>query len=227
MKYEILINKASDNSRLKSSVIKFFDNNSIKYSIEEFDDENKIDEIFSKSTPDLIFLDQKYSSLELAKKIKKLEPDSVIILIAEDKNFNIEEHKDEFDSVLFRPFTEDRLNEILNTSFNKMKKNLKLFMFKHDGRMDIIPYNDIIIFEKKFTKIKMYAKGKEYLIKENMNKLLGSLDNNYFAKCNSFHIINLKKVVSVQKHSCRLKNFDKEIPIGRKYMDRILKKINK
>ncbi|MBN2284875.1 MAG: LytTR family transcriptional regulator DNA-binding domain-containing protein [Tissierellales bacterium] len=225
MKYEVLIYKDHQNSRLRESVEQYFSLHSINYSIEEFEIGENIEEILKNITPDFVFLHHFPEAIEIAKKVKNVSPESIIILIGNLSTDIKKEEEDLYDTVLYRPFTQERINEILNTSFEKIKKNLKLFMFKHDEKMKIIPYRDILLFEKQFSGIKIYTKNKEYFLRENMNRLVKSLDSDYFAKCSSRHVINLTKIISLTAYKCKISDYDGEIPVRRRYLDKVYGKI--
>jgi DNA-binding LytR/AlgR family response regulator len=226
MKYNILILQSNEIPKLKPILDNYVAENNIKSEIKEMETLESVEQLFEEKVPDLVFLSNEFTAVDTARKIKALNEGTAVVFVATKLEIKIDKYEDVLDGIVYKPLKEVDLKETLNKSFEKMKKNLKLFMFKYENEMHIIPYRDILFFEKRISKIKLYTKKGEYLIKESMRRLISELDSKYFARCHSSYIINLRNIDVIDKNGCKLTNSDKTLPVGRKYRDRLVKRLD-
>lgn len=225
MKYNIMILKSNEVPKLMSILESYVSENNIMTDIRLAETLESIENIFDEKIPDLVFLSDEFTALDDARKIKAISCGTSVVFVSKNPDIRIEKYKDIIDGIVYKPFKEKEMKEILNKSFEKMKKNLKLFMFKYENEMHIIPYREILFFEKRISKIKIYTRKGEFLFKESMRRLISNLDSKHFVQCHSSYIINLGSIDTVDKEGCKLINSDKVLPIGRKYKDRLVKRI--
>lgn len=225
MKYNILVCNMNDNPELKLNIEKYLKLNDVRYNIQELDESNNISNIYAHYTPDLVFLCNEFTAIDTAKKIKRLDENTAIVFITDNKKIKIDKYSDVFDDIIYRPLNEENLNIFIHNSFEKMRNNLKLFMFKYENKMNIIPYKDILYFEKKLLNIILYSKRGDFLIKEDMRVLSSTLDKSIFLRCHNNYIVNIKRVDSLKDNFCHIQNSDKTVPVGRKYKESIMKKL--
>jgi DNA-binding LytR/AlgR family response regulator len=226
MKYNIVILQSNEIPKLKPLLENYVEENNIKSDVKEMDSLESVEKLFDENVPDLVFLCDEFTAIDTARKIKALNGATAVVFVSSNTDIKIDKYEDVLDSVIYKPLKEEDLNEMLNKAFEKLKKNLKLFMFKYENEMHIIPYRDILFFEKRISKIKLYTRKGEYLIKESMRRLLSNLDSKHFARCHSSYIINLKNIDSIGKDGCKVANSDKILPIGRKYRDRLVRRLD-
>ena len=226
MKYNIVILQSNEIPKLKPILENYVAENNIKSDIKEIETLESVEKLFDENVPDLVFLSDEFTAIDTARKIKVLNGGTAVVFVSRNTDIKIDKYEDVLDGVIYEPLKEEDLNEMLNKSFEKMKKNLKLFMFKYENEMHIIPYRDILFFEKRISKIKLYTRKGEYLIKESMRRLLSNLDSKHFARCHSSYIVNLRNIDTIDKDGCKLANSDKILPIGRKYRDRLVRRLD-
>jgi DNA-binding LytR/AlgR family response regulator len=226
MKYNIVILQSNEIPKLKPILENYVAENNIKSDIKEIETLESVEKLFDENVPDLVFLSDEFTAIDTARKIKVLNGGTAVVFVSRNTDIKIDKYEDVLDGVIYDPLKEEDLNEMLNKSFEKMKKNLKLFMFKYENEMHIIPYRDILFFEKRISKIKLYTRKGEYLIKESMRRLLSNLDSKHFARCHSSYIVNLRNIDTIDKDGCKLANSDKILPIGRKYRDRLVRRLD-
>jgi DNA-binding LytR/AlgR family response regulator len=226
MKYNIVILQSNEIPKLKPILENYVAENNIKSDIKEIETLESVEKLFDENVPDLVFLSDEFTAIDTARKIKALNGGVAVVFVSRNTDIKIDKYEDVLDGVIYEPLKEEDLNEMLNKSFEKMKKNLKLFMFKYEDEMHIIPYRDILFFEKRISKIKLYTRKGEYLIKESMRRLLSNLDSKHFARCHSSYIVNLRNIDTIDKDGCKLANSDKILPIGRKYRDRLVRRLD-
>ncbi|HBH11946.1 MAG: DNA-binding response regulator, LytTr family [Clostridiales bacterium 38_11] len=227
MEFNVLIINSNKNPKIRKNLERYFSSNDLHCRIEELINSDDIDELYAKYTPDLVFLDDERTTVTLSDKIRSLEDSSTIVLITDKKDIRNEKYQDHLDGILYRPLEEEAINMLLNTSIEKMKRDLKLYMFKYEGKMVIIPYKDILYFQKQLTSIKIHTKRGEFKFKERFNNLMNKLDENDFLMCHKEFIINLKKITSVSDKSCRLHFIDHEIPVAGKFKTVMLEILDK
>ncbi|SHJ00777.1 two component transcriptional regulator, LytTR family [Dethiosulfatibacter aminovorans DSM 17477] len=226
MKYNIVILQSNEIPKLKPILDSYVAENNINSEIKEVETLESVEKLFEEKVPDLVFLSNEFTAIDTARKIKALNGGTAVIFVSTNPDIKIGKYDDVLDGIIYKPLKEEAMNETLNKSFEKMKKNLKLFMFKYNNEMHIIPYRDILFFEKRLLKIKLYTRKGEYMIKESMRNLLSNLDSKNFARCHSSYIINLKNIDTLDRDGCRVANSDKTLPIGRKYRDRLVKRFD-
>lgn len=226
MKYNIVILQSNEIPKLKPILEHYVAENKIRSEIKEVETMESVEKLFDEKVPDLVFLSNEFTAIDTARKIKALNGGTAVIFVSTNPDIKIGKYDDVLDGIIYKPLKEEDMNETLNRSFEKMKKNLKLFMFKYDDEMHIIPYRDILFFEKRLLKIKLYTRKGEYMIKESMRNLLSNLDSKNFARCHSSYIINLKNIDKLDRDECKIANSDKTLPIGRKYRDRLVKRLD-
>lgn len=217
MEFSVLIINSNRNPMIKRNLERYFSSNELQCRIEELINADDIDQLYSRYTPDLVFLDDDRTAVALSDKIRSLEDTSTIVLITDNIDIRRDELQKHLDGILYRPLKEDAINSLLNTSIEKMKHDLKLFMFKYDDKMVIISYKDILYFQKLLTGVKIYTKRGEFKFQERFNNLMDTLNKNDFLMCHKDYIINIKKIESISDKSCRLHFVDHEIPISGKF----------
>ncbi len=227
MEFSVLIINSSRNPKIKRNLERYFSSNDLNCRIEELTNGEEIDQLYARYTPDLVFLDDDQSAMALSDKIRSLEDSSTIVLITDNEDIRREEFQNHLDGILYRPLEEEAINALLNTSIEKMKRDLKLHMFKYENKMVIISYKDIFYFQKQLSGVKIYSKRGEFKFKERFNNLMETLDRSDFIMCHKDYIINLKKIESVSDNSCRLHFIDHEIPISGKFKTDIFKILDK
>ena len=226
MKYNIVILQSNEIPKLKPILENYVVENDIKSEIKEIETLESVDKLFEEQIPDMVFLSNEFTAIDTARKIKALNGGTAVVFVSQRPDIKIDKYDDVLDGIIYKPLKEEDTTETLNKSFEKMKKNLKLFMFKYENEMHIIPYRDILFFEKRISKIKLYTREGEYLIKESRRSLISNLDSKNFVRCHSSYIINLKNIDSIDKDVCKVANSDKTLPIGRKYRDRLVKRLD-
>ncbi|MBV1758234.1 MAG: LytTR family transcriptional regulator DNA-binding domain-containing protein [Dethiosulfatibacter sp.] len=227
MEFSVLIINSSRNPKIKRNLERYFSSNDLNCRIEELTNGEEIDQLYARYTPDLVFLDDDQSAMALSDKIRSLEDSSTIVLITDNEDIRREEFQNHLDGILYRPLEEEAINALLNTSIEKMKRDLKLHMFKYENKMVIISYKDIFYFQKQLSGVKIYSKRGEFKFKERFNNLMETLDRSDFIMCHKDYIINLKKIESASDNSCRLHFIDHEIPISGKFKTDIFKILDK
>ncbi|MBV1758890.1 MAG: LytTR family transcriptional regulator DNA-binding domain-containing protein [Dethiosulfatibacter sp.] len=227
MEFNVLIINSSKNPKIKRNLERYFSSNDLNCRIEELINGDEIDQLYARYTPDLVFLDDDQSAIALSDKIRSLEDSSTIVLITDNEDIRREEFQNHLDGILYRPLEEEAINGLLNTSIEKMKRDLKLYMFKYEDKMVIISYKDIFYFQKQLSGVKIHSKRGEFKFKERFNNLIETLGRTDFFMCHKDYIINLKKIESVSDNSCRLHFIDYEIPISGKFRTDMFKMLDK
>lgn len=222
MELSVLIINSNRNPQIKKNLERFFTLNEMDSRVEELLNVDDIEPLYARFTPDLVFIDDDRIAMALSDKIRSLEQNSTIVLITDNKDISKDAFQNHLDGILYRPLEEEAINTLVNTSIEKMKKTLKLYMFKYEGRMVIIPYKDIFYFKKQITGVKMFSKRGEFVFQESFKNLEEMLDTNYFLMCHNNYIINIRKIASVTGKSCRLQLLDHDIPVTGRYKSRVI-----
>ncbi|HAE43248.1 MAG TPA: hypothetical protein DCG34_10085 [Clostridiales bacterium] len=222
MELSVLIINTNRNPQIKKNLERFFTLNELDSRVEELMDVDELEQLYARLTPDLVFIDDDQIAIALSDKIRSLEQNSTIVLITDNKDINKDAYLNHLDGIIYRPLEEEAINTLVNTSIEKMKKTLKLYMFKYEGKMVIVPYKDIFYFKKQITGIKMFSKRGQFIFKESFRNLEETLDRSYFLRCHNNYIINIGKIASITGKSCRLQLVDYEIPVAGRYKSVII-----
>ena len=197
-------------------------------------------EIIDNDKPDLAILDiqlsGKKTGIDLAEFITKNYKFPFIFLTSNSDEATLSEAKKAQPSAyLVKPFTKDELYTsievaLYNYSQKQVIKNnddsiIKDALFlKEKGVYQKIKFNDILYIKSEHIYIELFLKdNKKSMIRGSLNDLMHKLSSDFIRVHRGF-IINTKHLQQIENTSLKINN--EVIPIGKKYRQDILDKIN-
>lgn len=173
-----------------------------------------------------------YSGFELAREIRDIEHYKLtpIVFITAIPTRELMAFKEIhcYDYIV-KPFRAQDVVNVLKTLINYgIKRKEKVYLkLKQKDYYYLIKQNEIIYIEAKGKKILIIAKDESielstYTLKQLFDKL-----TDYFAQCHRGYIVNLNYIREIDRTNSDIYLYDTElpIPIGRKYRDCILKRL--
>lgn len=203
--FNVIICDDNDNDRknITNVVKRFMNKNKIECQIHLYDDYNdKFLSIISKKMPFKIYLldieTPTYSGIDIARKIRKKDIDSVIIfLTAHEELGNVVLKND----IMFLSFinkfddVENRLNASLDKAVNQFKTK-RMIRFNDRNVVYTIDMNDILYITKDSFERKTIIKTDycEFRVNNSLIEVVGMLDSRFIQSHRACYINNLRKV---------------------------------
>jgi two-component system LytT family response regulator len=209
----IIDDEAPARDRLK----RFLAGNDTVELIGEADNGKKAVEMVEESNPDLILLDIQMPELDGFGVIKMLEEPPLIIFITAYDQYAIQAFEVNALDYLLKPFTRVRLEraiekagvefsaragfnsrlDALFETLNKQKRYLDRVAVRHEGRIFVIPVNEIDWINAEEGSIYLYTKEGRYLTNYTLNEFDSRLNPKTFFRAHRSAIVNLNRVRDV------------------------------
>lgn len=176
-------------------------------------DGNKVVDLIynNKEDFDILFLDidmPNISGLEAAKKIRKKEPDIILIFISSYDQYV-------FESIEYNPFRYIRKNRIDKELFLALKaacsrledlKDTYIVVKTEDSEVKI-KHSDIMYFETEARKVGIHLNNGEILaVRKTIKELYKELSNEHFIRIHSGCVVNAKYIVKFSNSDITLDN---------------------
>lgn len=190
--------------------------------------------------PDIAILDiqlsGKKTGIDIAKKIRESYNFPFIFLTSNSDAYTLNQAKEVMPpAYLVKPFSKEELYtsiEIALFNFsNKIgkidKDNLIIkdsFFFKEKGSYTKLNFDDILYLKSAHVYIEIILKKhQKIVVRTSLNDILEKLNKN-FIRIHRGYIVNIQYLTQITQNSVKI--FNDEIPIGKKYKEDILNKIN-
>lgn len=194
--------------------------------------------------PDLVIMDielkGKLSGLDIAKEIKHLEIPVIFTTSYRDKEV-FESTKSTYSfGYLVKPF--DRLTlqsaieqvvralyneEVLLSGDEVWKEDLLVrdcFLIKNQNLLHKVFLDDISYIQGEGNYCTLFAKGKKYVVKISLKKILNDLDLQRFAPVHKSYIVHLDKVDAIDVSTNKIIIDKDQLPLGRAFKQRLLER---
>ncbi|QOD60136.1 response regulator [Polaribacter haliotis] len=190
--------------------------------------------------PDIAILDillsGKKTGIDIAKKINEKYKFPFIFLTSNSDALTINQAKEVMPpAYLIKPFSKEELfssieialhnfsNKIGNVNDDNLIIKDSLFI-KDKGFYIKINFDEILYLKSAHVYIEMILKNDvKHVVRKSLNDILESLNDN-FVRIHRGFVINTKYLEKINHTSVKIKN--EEIPIGKKYREDIVKRIN-
>lgn len=151
------------------------------------------------------------TGIELAKKIKEINPFCKIIFLTVSRDFAVDAFTVDATHYLVKPCTKDAFFSALNKAVSAISNNQTANMiFNVGGTKTKIDLKKVLYFEtSKHYQIVKTTDEKEYSIRmtnENMNKQISHL--NCFFRCGKTYIVNMEYIQEINSKSIVFENGD-------------------
>lgn len=193
-----------------------------------------------KNKPDIaildIYLSGKKTGIDIAKKIRENYNLPFIFLTSNSDPLTIEKSKEVLPSAyLIKPFSKNELYASIEIALHNFSKKIgtinsenlviknSLFV-KEKGSYSKVNFKDILYLKSCHVYVEIFLRNeKKMLIRSSLNDILENLDSR-FIRVHRSYILNSEYLSKISQTSINL--LDYKIPIGRKYKEDIIRKIN-
>ena len=190
--------------------------------------------------PDIAILDiqlsGKKTGIDIAKKIRESYDFPFIFLTSNSDALTVNQAKEVMPpAYLVKPFSKDELYTSIEIALHNFSKKIgevdtenliikdSLFV-KDKGFYSKIHFDDILYLKSSHVYIEIVLKSnKKMVVRTSLNDILEKL-NDHFVRVHRGFIINTKYLSQITHTSVKI--LDQEIPIGKKYKEDIVKRIN-
>lgn len=191
----------------------------------------KMTQYAKKNCIDIVILETnlgEQSGIDIAKCLKQIYPEIIIIFISDCINYALEAIN-ELDALSFltKPILQSRLNHILKRAIiltNAVKEEYlleQIVITENNIKKKVIQQN-IIYIEKKGAQCIINTYKNQYRVYETVSSILERLSD-YFIRINQSIIVNIKEIISIKSDTVLLKN-GVILYIGRTYRNDVRKR---
>jgi two-component system LytT family response regulator len=215
MKLRTLI--VDDEAPARERLRRFLSQNKAIELIGEAEDGERAVEMIEKINPGLVFLDIQMPELNGFEVIKMLTSPPLIIFVTAYDQYAIQAFEVNALDYLLKPFTKVRLDraierarqelskkadfttkiDALFQTLNKQKRYLERVAVRHEGRIFVIPVNEIDWIGAEEGVIYLHTKDRRYLTNYTLDEFDSRLSPRMFFRAHRSAIINLSRVREV------------------------------
>ncbi len=204
---------------LSALLKKFSFENQIQHDFCYFPKPSALFEYMQKEPVDLIFMDLEFSDttedgITWLKKIKKLFPKTVVIILTAYEN----RYKEGFEARAFRfmtkPIEEKELFEYLHVSMEELQLTENISLVRR-GITHTILVRDILYFSAQFGGSELWTNEDMYFCDESLLHWEEHLPSAIFFRCHSKYLVNLTHITKFEDQILTLVNGEK-IPVSRR-----------
>lgn len=173
--------------------------------------------------PDVIFLDidmPGMNGLELAKKIRKMSSQVILIFCTNLEQFAINGYEVNAIGYLLKPIDPYWFEFVMNKACNLLHVGKRsIIVVRTSTEQVVINVSDILYVEVQAHNIIYYVMqgGKLTTVKSrgSMREVCGKLERYQFARCSVCYLVNLRKIISLKRNEVNLP--DVNLPITRTF----------
>lgn len=167
---------------------------------------------------DLLILDiqmGKMNGMELAKHIRAMDKDILIIFITGLKDYVFEGYEVGALRYLLKPVKEEQFMGLMDEAFSRIHQdNKRWYIFTYNGEKIKLNFDDIIYIEALGHYIDLVSTNQRYNLKGSIGQISKELRGDDFLSTHRSYIINLKHVERINKSDCQMSN-GTSIPVSR------------
>lgn len=196
--------------------------------------------IIEAENPDIAILDihlsGKKTGIDLAKRIREKYNFPFIFLTSNSDRFTINQAKEVSPpAYLIKPFSKEELYSSIEIALHNFSVKLgdllegdlivkDALFIRSKGYFTKIHFNDILYLKSAHVYIEIILKNNQkHVVRTSLNQILNNLDNNFIRVHRGF-IVNAKYLKQINQTSIKIEN--EEIPVGKKFREDIVKRIN-
>ena len=152
---------------------------------------------------DVLFLDagdEGFDCMELCRKIRKLDENALIILIADSARHAMEGYRVSAFSYLLKPVSYETFREEMDRALRKLRRRDHSFVIlpSQSGELVKADMNDMRYFESDHNKVILHCKYGRSAFYGSLKKMEEILDPALFVRCNNCYLVNLRFVTAVE-----------------------------
>ncbi|MDD2957723.1 MAG: LytTR family DNA-binding domain-containing protein [Lachnospiraceae bacterium] len=154
------------------------------------------------------------NGLEIAREIRRLYPEPVIIFVTNFIDYAIEAYEVNTYRYIPKEVLEQKLPEAYETLLPEiMEKEERYYIIKRKSDVEKIGYTDIYYLKKEGKYAVIIHKAGESRVRKSLTEVLQELDAREFTMVDKSYIVNLKHVMKLMNHDLYLRD-GSILPIG-------------
>jgi len=197
--------------------------------LEDFDDAPEALEYVRQTKPDLVFLDISMPQLDgmsFARQLRQWGVDSRVIFVTAHREYAVEAFELEAFDYLLKPFSEDRLELLLNklSALDPVEISYpeKLTLWKSE-KMRVVPVTELCYIEVREREVHIFTKEDAFVVVSSISSFQKKLDPKKFFRCHRSFVVNLDKIEEIipwfnHTYQLKLKDIENPIPVSRHYL---------
>ena len=191
--------------------------------ISEFDSSEALLASLSKNSVfDIILLDVemgKMNGIEAGKRLKKVDPNCIIIYVSSFPKYAIDSFDNEPLHYILKPINKDKFFEVLRKAKNKMNRLYEKYNITHKDGVISIYIKDILYIEYYRKHLIFHCTDKEYETIGKVKDVVDRLENSGFILINQAILVNAHYIKQISKLDITLNNNEKLMISVRKKSD--------
>lgn len=190
--------------------------------------EELLSEIKDSLIPDIVFLDiemLKISGIDVARKLKKIKEDIIIIFMTSHLNYVSDTFRLGAFQFLVKPVDEKIFECDFERAIKKYKDLHKFYNVRWRDKNVYIEYRDIIYIEGYNRHLFICTEAEKYECVGNLNREEDKLVSYGYVRCHRGFLVNMNKIKEINKAEIVLKN-EVIIPISRNYREGLMETFN-
>jgi two-component system, LytTR family, response regulator len=197
--------------------------------LEDFDDAPEALEYVRQAKPDLVFLDISMPQLDgmsFARQLRQWGVDSRVIFVTAHREYAVEAFELEAFDYLLKPFSEDRLELLLNklSALDPVEISYpeKLTLWKSE-KMRVVPVTELCYIEVREREVHIFTKEDAFVVVSSISSFQKKLNPKKFFRCHRSFVVNLDKIEEIipwfnHTYQLKLKDIESPIPVSRHYL---------
>ena len=186
-------------------------------------------EVLGNEEVDLIFLDiemPEMNGIEMIEAVKKMPQ---IIFVTVSQNYALTAFEHNVTDYLLKPFTYERfrtaVDKAVEIHLTRSEPDLSEHVFvKVDTKLLKLNFSDIDFIEASRDYMQLHTAQGKYLIYTTMKSLENKLQQKKFVRVHRSFIVQIDRIKDITAHNLLINN--RIIPIGDKYRNQLLRKLN-
>ncbi len=168
-----------------------------------------------KDTYDIYLLDiyiDKLNGIEIAESIRKRDENARIIFMTSSNAFYKDAFRIHAVHYLEKPILEDEFFDAMDRVC--MDEEIRFLSVRESGEVSKVPVDDIIYIESEDHYKRIVTSDKSFFVRSTMQALIEEIDTDYFHALGMKTVINLKKVLRINKDTISMED-GTEFPVPR------------
>ena len=181
-------------------------------------EEDLLSYLDSQNDIDILFLDikfQTYSGIEIAEKIRAINPSVILIFLTAFPEYALSGYKVKAFDYLVKPLSYTQLENVLDRAISELTSNKNNFLVvKDSGNIFKIKFSEIVYIETYNRNILFHLTSRSEITGHESLKTYETKLDKRFYRCHTGYIVNMAYVTSIQK-DCAVLILNITIPVSR------------
>lgn len=189
--------------------------------ISSFSSGRELIDNLSKQDCDILLLDidmPEINGMEAAKELCKLPEKPILIFVTSHDELVYESFQYHPFSFIRKRFYKEELPKLLLECMQELKKQVRHFCFRGDGKDIRLPLSEIFYFEADGNYLKLFAKQKSYRFRSTLTAVENTLQSCGFIRIHKGFLINQEMVKTINSEEIELSD-KTTLPMGKAYAE--------